>query len=125
MALGRRDGTADGRRFDARIMKGRRRRRGVGRCAAAQCSAARRAAFGGSASPAARSTRRRAGASQPAGRPKRPFVFVQYGDGGRRDGADPAGMERRAARDRHDRAVGRIGAGRDAIVAALREISAV
>ncbi|MBM5627245.1 hypothetical protein GSH00_27390, partial [Burkholderia pseudomallei] len=30
MALGRRGGTADGRRFDARIMKGRRRRRGVG-----------------------------------------------------------------------------------------------
>ncbi|MBM5654760.1 hypothetical protein GSH05_24755, partial [Burkholderia pseudomallei] len=27
---GRRDGTADGRRFDARIRKGRRRRRGVG-----------------------------------------------------------------------------------------------
>ncbi|ONC37804.1 hypothetical protein AQ916_09000 [Burkholderia pseudomallei] len=125
MALGRRGGTADGRRFDARIRKGRRRRRGVGRCAAAQCSAARRAAFGGSASPAARSTRRRAGASQPAGRPKRPFVFVQYGDGGRRDGADPAGMERRAARDRHDRTAGRIGVGRDAIVAALREISAV
>ncbi|WP_157812429.1 hypothetical protein [Burkholderia pseudomallei] len=66
------------------------------------------------------------GRGESAGWPaKRPFVFVQYGDGGRRDGADPAGMERRAARDRHDRTAGRIGAGRDAIVAALREISAV
>ncbi|ABN95673.1 hypothetical protein [Burkholderia pseudomallei] len=66
------------------------------------------------------------GRGESAGWPaKRPFVFVQYCDGGRRDGADPAGMERRAARDRHDRTAGRIGAGRDAIVAALREISAV